>query len=244
MVQFWIYIWQVCSLHSFSLAFPLHLCCFVPMLLSISVVFLLRPPLTCIWFEGCHEAEDSQKFLAMIFLIWIYQKSCIPGAVGILGIWYAACALKYHSKASQRVTPLSWYIDTNIDSLVKNVEWRMELHMPWEKQKNTPKKNCANFFLECPNHQKVLGTDPEGPLCSHANANYLEEPMHSIVTWKRLIPSRFPGRMLSRIFDGKHNWKRKAHCEAQWSSSNVCLYDIIGCYLWRKKLWRDIVFYH
>lgn len=103
------------------------------------------------------------------------------------------------------------------------------------KTKKTPLKLCKLFpriftIRRCERHRT-----PAGPLCSHANANYLEEPMHSIVTWKRLIPSRFPGRMLSRIFDGKHNWKRKAHCEAQWSSRNVCLYDIIGCYLWRKK---------
>ena len=113
--------------------------------------------------------------------------------------------------------------------------------MPWEKQKNTPKKNCANFFLEY-NHQKVLGTDPAGPLCSHANANYLEEPMHSIVTWKRLIPSRFPGRMLSRIFDGKHNEKGKLivrHSEAVVTC--VCMISFL-CYLWRKKLRQDIVF--
>jgi len=73
-----------------------------------------------------------------------------------------------------------------------------------EKTKNTPLKLCKLFPRIQPS-EGAKSTDPAGPLCSHANANYLEEPMHSIVTWKRLIPSRFPGRMLLRIFDGKHN---------------------------------------
>ena len=50
--------------------------------------------------------------------------------------------------------------------------------------------------------------------------------MHSIVTWKRLIPSRFPGRMLSRIFDGKHNEKGKLIVRHSEAVVTVCLYDI------------------
>lgn len=131
--------WQFDSLHSFSLAFPLHLCYFVPMLLSISVVFLLRP-------RPAYDSMDAMKLRtprsSWRWFSWYGSikrfASQEHGIWWYLGTWYAACALKYHSKASQRVTPLSWYIDTNIDSLVKNVEWRMELHMPWEKQKKHP----------------------------------------------------------------------------------------------------------
>lgn len=117
----------------------------------------------------------------------------------------------------------------------------MELHMPWEKQKHTLK--TVQTFSSNFHHQKVRMAPIRQDLSVHTQMR---------ITWRNQCTQSLPGKgwfqadsqggCFQESLMENTTEERKAHCEAQWSSSNVCLYDIFFVLPLAKKLRRDIIF--
>lgn len=101
-----------------------------------------------------------------------------------LGIWYAACALKYHSMASQRVTPfvlIHWYQHRLFGEKCWMTGWNCTCH---GKNKKTPLKLCKLF----PRIQPSEGANGTG----HRQDLYVHTQMR--ITWRNQCTQSLPGK--------------------------------------------------